>query len=140
MQHGLAVKTDNGNAGFADMLIGEKRFNRLGMHAGHEGFRLGEHARPFVAVGQFGALGQRLPQQALLGLVIGPVAGRPEGDDTLAIGLDQRHIDAVERGPAHQPDCLDRPQCLPLHLFAGPVTPPPQATDKPSAEPIHERL
>src|SRR6185437_1253040 len=38
--------------------------------------------------------------------------------------LDQRHIDAVERRAAHQPDSLDRPHApLPLFLCAGPVTP-----------------
>ena len=101
MQHGLAVKPDNGHFGFVDMFGGEKGLDRLGMDAGHEGVRFCQHAGPRRTVGQGRTLLQRLPQQSLLGVGIGPVSGRPEAGDALAIGLDQRHVDAVERGSAH---------------------------------------
>ena len=39
---------------------------------------------------------------------IGPVDGRAEAQDALAVGLDQRGVDAVERGAAHQPDGTNR--------------------------------
>ena len=135
MQHGLPVKADNGDALFADMLIGKKRLDRLGMRAGDEGFRFGEHARPLVAGGQSGARSQRLPQQSLLGLAIGPVAGRPEGamrSPSVSISATSTPSSEV---PLISPIALTAPKSLPLHLFAGPVTPPPQATDKPPAGP-----
>ncbi len=46
VQHGLAVKPDNGDAGFIDIFGCEKGFHRLGMDAGHEGIGLCQHARP----------------------------------------------------------------------------------------------
>ena len=94
----------------------EERLDRLGVHVGDEGLGLRQHAGPRVAVAQAGAFGQRLAQQRAFVIRIRPVAGRPECGDALAIGLDQRHVDAVERGPAHQPDRLDRPH--PIAPFA----------------------
>ena len=40
----------------------------------------------------------------------------------------QRHVDAVERGPAHQRDCLRSP--CPFSFYAGPVTPPAAGSDR----------
>ena len=100
--------------------VARKGLHRLGMNAGHEGIGFRQHARPRRALGQRRALFQRLPQQGLLAVRIGPVAGRPEAGDALAIGLDQRHIDAVERGPAHQPDCPYYPHTKSLQLKSNP--------------------
>ena len=141
VQHGLAVEADNRDGRLVDPLGGEKVLHRLGMHAGHEGVGFGQHARPRRAVGQGGALVQRLPQQGLLGIRIGPVAGRPECGDALAIGLDQRHIDAIERGPAHQPDRpYRRPNPNPFSFTPDLLHHRPKHPTSRVQSPINERL
>jgi len=42
------------------------------------------------------------PDQAARGIVIDGGEGRPERRHGVAIGLDQGHIDAIDRGTAHQ--------------------------------------
>jgi hypothetical protein len=112
VQYGLAMETDDGHIRFVDMLGVKKGLHGLGVHPGDEVVGLGQHARARGAVGQCDALRKRLPQQGLLVVRIGPVAARAEMGDALAIGLDQRHIDAVERGPAHQPNGPNHPHSL----------------------------
>ena len=105
MQHGLAVEADNLDRSLVDTLGLQEGFDGLGLDAGHEFVGFGQHAGPRHAVGQASARGERPAQEIALGFRIGPVAGRPEALDGLAIGLKQRHIDPVERGPTHQSDC-----------------------------------
>ena len=120
VQHGLAMKADNGDVGLGDVFGVEKCLDRLGMDAGDKILGLRQHAGPFMTVGQVYTLGQRLPQQPPFIVRIRPVADRAEAGDPLAVGLDQRHVDAVERGPAHQTNCPDYPQNAALSL-AGPA-------------------
>src|SRR6185312_16096304 len=133
VQHRLPVEADDGNLRLVDMLSLEEVFDGARMHVGDEGFGFGENARAHPAVVERCAFRERLAQQGTLVVAVRPVAGRTEGLDALAVGLDQRHIDAVERGAAHQPDRLNLPQPPPLHLFAGPVTPPPECDNKAAA-------
>ena len=137
VQDRLTMEADDVDAGAVDALGGEELLDRLHMGARDEGFRLGEHAGTRRAVGQPRAFRQRLPQQRPLVLAIGPVAGRPEREHPLAVRLDQRDIDPVERGAAHQADGTQHRAARLCHgLFgafgrfslvesdAGPVTPP----------------
>ena len=66
------------------------------------GFR--QDAGAGVTVGERPGLDERLMQQ---GLLVGPVGiggGRATAQHILAIGAEQRHVDAVERGAGHQPE------------------------------------
>ncbi len=66
---------------------------------------LAQDPRPGIALRQVHGLGQRLAQQAALAVGIGPVTGRAEALDPLAVGFDHGDVDPVERGPAHQTEC-----------------------------------
>jgi hypothetical protein len=55
------------------------------------------------------ASGQRLAQHGALVVRVCAAERGPERRDRLAVGLDQRDVDAVERGAAHQPDRLHAP-------------------------------
>ena len=79
--------------------------DRLGMRHGDGALGLAQDARPRIALRQMDGLGQGLAQQAALVFGVGPVAGRPERLDPLAVGFDQGDVDPVERGAAHQTDC-----------------------------------
>ena len=37
------------------------------------------------------------------------LAGRPEVEDLLTVGLDHRHVDGVERGSGHEPEDAHAP-------------------------------
>ena len=76
----------------------------LGMGAGDERFRSAERTWPHLAIGQARGIVERRAEQRTLLLGIGPEAGRPQTLDRLAVGLDQRHIDAVHGRAAHQAD------------------------------------
>ena len=123
MQDRLAMKADQRDVAARDMFGFEKGFDRFGMGAGDKVLGFCQHARPRMALGQAGAVGQRGPQQRPLVIRVWPVTDRPEGQNASAIGLDQRHVDAVERSPAHQPNGLNRPQTLALSadLFGMPA-------------------
>ena len=102
MQHGLAVKADDGDVAFRDFIFCNQILDGLGVGARDQRFRLGQHAGPRRPLGERGRIGERAPQQRFLFRRIWPVARGPEPFDALAVGLDQRRVHAVERGSAHQ--------------------------------------
>ena len=121
MQHGLAVEADHVDGCPVDALLFEEGLDGLSLGAGDERLGLRQHARPRGAVGQAGAGFERPAQQIALVVRIRSIAGRPEGRNGLAVGFEQRHVDPVERGPAHQSDCPHRPVAPALVRYrAGP--------------------
>ena len=64
----------------------------------------GERCRPGLAVGQRGGVGQRVPQHRALIVRVRIGARRSAMNDIVAIRLDERHVDPVERGARHQAD------------------------------------
>ena len=139
MDDRLAVETDNVDGCRIDALGGDERLNRLRVHARDKFVGFFQHTRPRHAVGQDCTLNQRLPQQRTLTVRIGPVAGRTEPLDALAVGLDQGHVDAVERGPAHQPNRpLNRQRPAPSFICRTCYTT--RHKDTTSPRPAYERL
>ena len=64
----------------------------------------GENARPRVAIFERRGFGERIAQQRAVGVIIGVVPRRPEGDSGVAVGFDQRDVDAVHGGAGHEAD------------------------------------
>src|SRR5262249_11951597 len=60
--------------------------------------------RPRGPVGEIDRGRDRAAQAVALLLAVGPIAGRPELADLLAVGLEQRHVHPVVGGPAPQGD------------------------------------
>ena len=104
MQHRLAMKTDDVDVARRKSMAREKRRDHFGMRIRHEPLGVRENARTRIAVGQRHRRRQRFAQQGALRLRIRPVAGRAQTIEPLAVGVDERDVDAVERGAAHQPD------------------------------------
>ena len=73
----------------------DQRLHRVDMRLGHRPLGGGRRL-----VGLLGA--ESRADQAAHIVGIGNGEDRAERGDPLAVGLDQRHIDAVDRGPAHQ--------------------------------------
>jgi hypothetical protein len=96
VQNRLAVKPDKGHIGGHDLIAVQKLLNDLGMDFCDESFRPFQHAGPLPPFGERSAFCQCIPQQPPLALRIRPISGRTEADDGFAIGLDQRHVDAVQ--------------------------------------------
>ena len=82
----------------------QKRLDRLGMRVGDDAFGVAEPAGPRRPVRETGGIRERAAQGLALGVGVGAVPGRPERHDPLAVGVDERDVDAVERRAAHQPD------------------------------------
>ena len=114
VQYRLSVEADNGHVRFSDLLCFKEGLDGFGVNTGHKCVRFGQHARTLLPVRQFRALHERLPQQMPLRVGIWPVTRRPKAGDAFAISFNQRHVDTVERRPAHQPDRPDHPQHRPL--------------------------
>ena len=110
VQDGLAVEAHDRDLARRHAVRRQERLDRLGVHVGHELLGVGEDLRPLGAVGQAEIAAGRdgaAHHRALL-LAVGPVAGRPDPVDGLAVGVEQRHVDAVIGGAAHQADGADR--------------------------------
>ncbi len=108
MQHGLAMEPDDRDV-TRKPVVAKETFGRLRMGLRHQRFGLLERARPRIAVGKACGIGERPAQQLAFRQRIGPARGRPEARNALPVGLDQRDIHAVDRGPAHQADGTDVP-------------------------------
>ena len=105
VEHGLAMKPDDVDAGEIDGIVPDEGLDSLGMGARQKGFGLGQDARPRRSVGeQRPGVGQRRAQETALGVRIGPEAGRALHDMRLAIRLDERDVDAVHGGAGHEAD------------------------------------
>jgi hypothetical protein len=92
VQDGVAVKTDDVDIGGLEPVFLEQTAHHLGMGQGH--VALDRLDRPACAECAAQALAQ--------GRVIGHRRRRPGRHDAFAVGLDDRRVDAVQRGPAHQ--------------------------------------
>jgi hypothetical protein len=112
MQHGLAVKADDIDRAQRQFVVFEVICNGIAVRAGHQGLCLSEYTGPLRPVGHSSRVAQPLAQQRTLALRVGTIASRPECTDSFAVGLDHRHVNAVERCPAHQPDRLHVPLLL----------------------------
>jgi hypothetical protein len=104
MQHGLAVETDHGHVTGGQAVCREVGFNRLGVDRGQERLRLRQRPRPRLAVAQVAGGGDRAAQYRALRIAIGAVTGRPEPADGFTVGIDERDVDPVIGGAAHQTD------------------------------------
>jgi hypothetical protein len=82
------------------------------MSSGNHRLGLVQAAGPCAAVAQIGGVRDRALDQRALRLAVGAMAARSQPADALAVGLEQRHVDAVEGGAAHQTDRGKR-----LHAF-----------------------
>ena len=110
-----------------DAMPAQKHLDRLGMRVGDDALGVAEPAGPRRPVRETGGIGERAAQGLALGVGVGAVPGRPERHDPLAVGLDERDVDAVERRAAHQPDGPHQG-----HAFRIPVKSPPEAVTRPA--------
>ena len=104
MQDRLAMKADHADFAGPHPICREERLDGLRMGHGHERFSLAKRLWPFAAVADLRSDGDCTAQQAALLLGIGAIAGRPEAGYPLAIGIDERHVDAIAGRAAHQSD------------------------------------
>ena len=92
MQDGVAVKPDQRH--LFQPVAGDQRFYRLSMGMGQ--IALGG--------GMIAGAAQRVAQPLAQPRLIGNGQRRPSDDALATVALDQRRIDAVERGAAHKAD------------------------------------
>ncbi len=104
MQHGLAVEADDVDRRRVDRILAQELLDGFGVPVGDHALGEGEHAGAGVAVFQRAGLGEGAAQQRAVGVGIGIVVRRPERERGLAVGLDERDVDAVHRGAGHQSD------------------------------------
>ena len=90
-------------------MIGQKALDRLRVRRRHQRFRRGEHPGTRTAVVEDCRCGECFAQKLAFRQPIGAIRGPAEACNAFAVGFDQRHVDAVERGPAHQADGTQRP-------------------------------
>ena len=96
MQHRLAVKADDVDVARRQCVLGQKCRDRRGMRIRHEPLGVGENARARGTIGKRLRRTQRVAQKRALGLRIRPVAGRAQTMQALAVGIDERDVDAIE--------------------------------------------
>jgi hypothetical protein len=77
------------------------------VHVGHELFDLRQDLGPLVAIAEIGRDCDRAPHEVALLVAVRAVAGGAERPDLLAVGLDQRDVDPVIGGAAHQTNGSD---------------------------------
>ena len=102
MQHGLAVEADDIDIMRGQAVFGQEPRHRIGVALGDLGF---ERRKIAGALRSFGdGLGgfERDGDPLRKGGIIGRKIGRPGLHAVAPVGLDQRQIDAVHRGAAHQ--------------------------------------
>jgi hypothetical protein len=102
MQNGLAVKADQIDRGATDGVRREKGFDRFRMTAGDHGVGQRQAARPRAAIVERCRLRDRAAQQCAIRLAVGKKSSAAKRDDLLPVGLDDRDIDTIHRGAAHQ--------------------------------------
>ena len=112
VQNGLAVKADKIDRGAVDGVRHEKGFDRFRMTAGDHRVGQRQAARPRAAIVERRRRRNGAAQQCPVRLGIGKKSGAAKRDDLLPVGLDDRDIDAVHRGAAHQAYRADRSNWL----------------------------
>ena len=104
VQHRLAMKADDIDRGPVDAALLQEARDRFAVAVGERDFQRRQIAGTRVALpDRLGGLqrrGELVPECR----VIGVAPGRSAFDDGIAIRVDQRHVDAVERRAAHQAD------------------------------------
>ena len=108
VQNSVAVKADKIDCAAVDGVSREKGFDRFHMTAGDHGVGQRQAARPRIPVLEQGRVPGRAAQQRPVHLGIGKKSGAAKRDDLLPVGLDDRDIDAIHRGAAHQAYRADR--------------------------------
>jgi hypothetical protein len=98
------VEADNRDFALRHPVRRQERLDRLGVHVGDQLLGRREHGGPCAAVGEIGGNRDRAAHDVALGVAVRAKAGRPEPADALAVGLDERHVDPVVGGAAHQAD------------------------------------
>ena len=109
MQHGLAMKADDVDIGRPQAVLFKESTNRLDVPEGEFAFQFGKIARPFVTHGYRLRRLQRSGQSAAKCRIIAEGACGTAFHLSFAIGAQQRDIDTVHRGAAHQSDGDERP-------------------------------
>ena len=104
VQHGLAVEADDSDVARRQAVGMQERGHRLGVGGIDHRLGLRQHTGAVVAIGQVARAGDRAPQHRAFAVVIGAIAGGTEAADAFAVGIDQRNVDPVVGGPAHQAD------------------------------------
>ena len=94
--------------GAVDGVRRQKGFDRFHMTAGDHGVGQRQAARPRIAVLEQGRVRGRAAQQRPIRLGIGKESAAAKRDDLLPVGLNDRDIDAIHRGAAHQAYRADR--------------------------------
>ncbi len=118
MQHRLAVIADEIDLPAIDAVGAEEAIDRLGVELGQLALHLAEGAGPRGALAQLLGLAQGPAQLHLDVRRVGEARHRPALQLAVAVGIQQRHVDAVHRGPAHQPQRAPQlaHQHLPVHV------------------------
>jgi hypothetical protein len=105
---GLAVKADHVDIGEAQPLPGDETLDRLRMPVREGPFGLGQDAGAVAAAFEGLRGGNRILQQGLLVRPVGEGGRKAALHMVLAIGPQQGHVDAVERGAGHQSQRVQR--------------------------------
>ncbi len=102
MQHRLAVHADEVDFRPGEPVLGQEAVGGEVVLIGHGRIGAGEDLRTRFAPTPPQRLSRRLQQEIARGVGQLSLAGRPEAADGLAVGLQDRHVDRVQRGPGHE--------------------------------------
>jgi hypothetical protein len=116
MQNGLAVKSDNIDGAPLDAMLAQECLDRICVRARDPRLDVRENARPRGPIGHHRSVGDGLPQQRAFLARISAITGGPESRHGFAVGFEQRHVHAVKRRAAHQPDRAQRRHFRPRGL------------------------